>query len=55
MGERASLEFDLTFGDILIHKLVQAYPPASEVSRGVSRLTPFAGGLEICHTNFTST
>ena len=25
MGEQASLEFDLTFGDVLLHKLVQAY------------------------------
>ena len=25
MGEEASLEFDLTFGDILLHKLVKAY------------------------------
>ena len=25
MGEQASLGFDLTFGDILLHKLVQAY------------------------------
>ena len=24
MGEQASLEFDLTFGDVLLHKLVQA-------------------------------
>ena len=32
-------------------------PPANEASRGVyiPRLVPFAGGLEICHTNFTST
>ena len=25
MGEQASLEIDLTFGDVLLHKLVQAY------------------------------
>ena len=25
MGEQASLGFDLTFGDVLLHKLVQAY------------------------------
>ena len=25
MGEQASLELDLTFGDVLLHKLVQAY------------------------------
>ena len=25
MGEQASLEFDLSFGDVLLHKLVQAY------------------------------
>ena len=25
MREQASLEFDLTFGDVLLHKLVQAY------------------------------
>ena len=25
MGEQTSLEFDLTFGDVLLHKLVQAY------------------------------
>ena len=25
MGEQASLEFDFTFGDVLLHKLVQAY------------------------------
>ena len=25
IGEQASLEFDLTFGDVLLHKLVQAY------------------------------
>ena len=25
MGEQASLEFDLDFGDVLLHKLVQAY------------------------------
>ena len=25
MGEQASLEFDLTFGYVLLHKLVQAY------------------------------
>ena len=25
MGEQASLEFDLAFGDVLLHKLVQAY------------------------------
>ena len=25
MGEQASLEFDLTFGDVLLPKLVQAY------------------------------
>ena len=25
MGEQASLEFDLTFGDVLLHKLVQEY------------------------------
>ena len=25
MGEQVSLEFDLTFGDVLLHKLVQAY------------------------------
>ena len=25
MGEQASLDFDLTFGDVLPHKLVQAY------------------------------
>ena len=25
MGEQASLEFDLTFSDVLLHKLVQAY------------------------------
>ena len=24
MGKQASLEFDLTFGDVLLHKLVQA-------------------------------
>ena len=25
MGEKASLGFDLTFGDVLLHNLVQAY------------------------------
>ena len=25
MGEQTSLEFDLTFGDVSLHKLVQAY------------------------------
>ena len=25
MGEQASLEFDLTFGDVMLYKLVQAY------------------------------
>ena len=25
IGEQASLELDLTFGDVLLHKLVQAY------------------------------
>ena len=25
MGEQASFEFVLTFGDVLLHKLVQAY------------------------------
>ena len=25
MGEQKSLEFDLTFGDVLLSKLVQAY------------------------------
>ena len=25
MGEHPSLEFDLTFGDVLLHKLVQAH------------------------------
>ena len=25
MGEQTSLEFDLTFVDVLLHKLVQAY------------------------------
>ena len=25
MGEQASLEFDLTFGDVLLHKLVKNY------------------------------
>ena len=25
MGEQASLEFDLTLDDVLLHKLVQAY------------------------------
>ena len=25
MGEQTSLEFNLTFGDVLLHKLVQAY------------------------------
>ena len=25
MGEQASLEFELTFGDVLLYKLVQAY------------------------------
>ena len=25
MGEQASLESDLTFGDVLLHKQVQAY------------------------------
>ena len=25
MGEQTSLEFDLTFGDFLLHELVQAY------------------------------
>ena len=25
MGEQTSLEFDLTFSDVLFHKLVQAY------------------------------
>ena len=25
MGEQASFEFDLTFGDVLLHKLVQAH------------------------------
>ena len=25
MREQVSLEFDLTFGDVLLHKLVQAY------------------------------
>ena len=25
MGEQASLEFDLTFDDVLLHKLIQAY------------------------------
>ena len=25
LGEQASLKFDLTFGDVLLHKLVQAY------------------------------
>ena len=25
MGEQASLEFDLTFDDVLLHTLVQAY------------------------------
>ena len=25
MGEQASLEFDLTFGNVLLHKLIQAY------------------------------
>ena len=33
MGEQASLEFDMTFGDVLFHKLVQAYPPASEAKK----------------------
>ena len=25
IGEQSSIEFDLTFGDVLLHKLVQAY------------------------------
>ena len=25
MGEQTSLEFDLTFGNVLLHKLIQAY------------------------------
>ena len=25
MGEQTSVEFDLTFGEVLLHKLVQAY------------------------------
>ena len=25
MGKQASLELDLTFGDVLLHKLIQAY------------------------------
>ena len=25
MGEQASSEFDLTLGDVLLHKIVQAY------------------------------
>ena len=25
MGEQALLEFDMTFGDVLLHKQVQAY------------------------------
>ena len=30
MGEQASLEFDMTFGDVLLHKQVQAYDKKSQ-------------------------
>ena len=50
MGEQASLEFDLTFGDVLLHKIVQAYDLQPELGSGLPgrwRLRPTLPGSRV--------
>ena len=47
MGEQASLEFDLTFGDVLHHKLVQASLELQTLNCAVDSFFEYSENFEL--------